>query len=141
MRPLSREAGDVTSARRRLCGDGWESHLFLSARRVQHARRERAGAPHTGTGLRCRTRPPQTEIKTIADICHQHGALLVLDCVTSLGGMPVEIDNWGVDFAYSATQKSLSAPPGLAPITMSLRAHEIIENRKSPPSVFYLDLN
>src|SRR5207302_3762809 len=49
---------------------------------------------------------------------HEHGALFFLDCVTSLGGMPVEIDAWGVDAAYSGTQKCLSCPPGLSPVTL-----------------------
>lgn len=82
----------------------------------------------------------QPHIQAIAEACHQHGALLVLDCVTSLGGLPVEIDTWGVDLAYAAAQKALSAPPGLAPITVSPRAREAIAKRSSPPPVFYLDL-
>lgn len=64
-------------------------------------------------------------------------ALLVLDCVTSLGGMPVEIDEWGVDIAYSATQKCLGAPPGLAPFTVNERA---LERRRDPCPSWYLDL-
>ena len=83
----------------------------------------------------------QTHIAAIAEVCHQSGALLVLDCVTSLGGMPVEIDDWGVDLAYGASQKALSAPPGLAPITVGRRAQQAITQRASPPPVFYLDLN
>jgi alanine-glyoxylate transaminase/serine-glyoxylate transaminase/serine-pyruvate transaminase len=82
----------------------------------------------------------QPEIGAIAQACHQLGALLVLDCVTSLAGLPVEVDAWGVDIAYSAAQKALSAPPGLAPITVSPRAHKVITQRSSPPPVFYFDL-
>jgi alanine-glyoxylate transaminase/serine-glyoxylate transaminase/serine-pyruvate transaminase len=82
----------------------------------------------------------QSDITTIAEACHQNGALLILDCVTSLGGLPVEIDAWDVDIAYSAAQKALSAPPGLSPITVSARAEEIIAARRTPPPVFYLDL-
>ncbi len=58
-------------------------------------------------------------IEEISKIVHAHGALLLIDCVTSLGGRPVEIDNWQVDAAYSGTQKCLSCPPGLAPVTFS----------------------
>ncbi len=82
----------------------------------------------------------QPEIGAIAEICHRHGALLVLDCVTSLGGLPLEVDNWGVDVAYSAAQKCLSAPPGLSPITISDRVREVLSQRASPPPTFYLDL-
>lgn len=88
----------------------------------------------TSTGAR------QPEIGAVAEVCHRHEALLVLDCVTSLGGLPVEVDAWGVDVAYSAAQKCLSAPPGMAPITVSPRAEEKILARRSPVSSFYLDL-
>ena len=82
----------------------------------------------------------QPGIPEIAAAAHRHGALLVLDIVTSLGGIPVEIDTWDVDVAYSATQKCLSCPPGLAPITISERAREILHNRKTPVANWYLDL-
>jgi alanine-glyoxylate transaminase/serine-glyoxylate transaminase/serine-pyruvate transaminase len=82
----------------------------------------------------------QPHIKDIAGICHHHNALLILDCVTSLGGLPVLVDDWDVDVAYSASQKALSAPPGLAPLTLSSRTWEKIAHRPSPPPVFYLDL-
>jgi alanine-glyoxylate transaminase/serine-glyoxylate transaminase/serine-pyruvate transaminase len=83
----------------------------------------------------------QTYIPEIAAAAHNNGALLVLDTVTSLGGLPVEIDRWGVDVAYSAAQKSLSCPPGLAPITVSERARQVMKNRRTPVSNWYLDLN
>jgi alanine-glyoxylate transaminase/serine-glyoxylate transaminase/serine-pyruvate transaminase len=83
----------------------------------------------------------QPGIPEIADAAHRNGALLVLDTVTSLGGIPVEIDRWGVDVAYSAAQKSLSCPPGLAPLTVSERAREALKNRKTPVANWYLDLN
>jgi alanine-glyoxylate transaminase/serine-glyoxylate transaminase/serine-pyruvate transaminase len=72
---------------------------------------------------------------------HGAGALLLLDCVTSLGGLPVEIDAWGVDAAYSGTQKCLSCPPGLSPVTLSSRAVEKLAARKSKVQSWYLDLN
>lgn len=71
---------------------------------------------------------------------HEMGALLLIDCVTSLGGMPVEIDKWGVDAAYSGTQKCLSCPPGLAPVTLSQRAVQRLEQRKKKVQSWYLDL-
>lgn len=76
----------------------------------------------------------------IAEATHKHGGLLVMDCVTSLSGMPVEIDAWGVDAAYSGTQKCLSCPPGLAPVTLSERAMHKANNRKTPCNSWYLDL-
>jgi alanine-glyoxylate transaminase/serine-glyoxylate transaminase/serine-pyruvate transaminase len=82
----------------------------------------------------------QLHIKDIAAAAHKQGALVVLDTVTSLGSIPVEIDEWGIDLAYSASQKSLGAPSGLAPITVSPGAREVIENRKGAVASFYLDL-
>lgn len=82
----------------------------------------------------------QPEIAAIAAAAHRHGALLVLDTVTSLGGLPVAIDSWEVDVAYSAAQKCLSCPPGLAPLTISPRAVEVLNNRKTPVANWYLDL-
>jgi alanine-glyoxylate transaminase/serine-glyoxylate transaminase/serine-pyruvate transaminase len=83
----------------------------------------------------------QPGIAEIAAAAHRHDALLVLDTVTSLGGLPVEIDAWGVDVAYSASQKCLSAPPGLAPLTVSPRAREVLRSRKTPVANWYLDLS
>jgi alanine-glyoxylate transaminase / serine-glyoxylate transaminase / serine-pyruvate transaminase len=82
----------------------------------------------------------QLHIKDIASAAHRNGALLVLDVVTSLGGIPVQVDAWDVDIAYSASQKNLGAPSGLAPITVGSRAEEIIRKRTRPVSSFYLDL-
>lgn len=82
----------------------------------------------------------QPHIDAIAAAAHRHGALLVLDTVTSLGGVPVEIDAWDVDVAYSGTQKCLSVPPGLAPLTVSERAREVLHRRKTPVANWYLDL-
>lgn len=76
----------------------------------------------------------------LADAVHKHGGLLVADCVTSLGGLPVEIDAWGIDAAYSGTQKCLSCPPGLAPVTLGERAMHKANNRKAPCNSWYLDL-
>jgi alanine-glyoxylate transaminase/serine-glyoxylate transaminase/serine-pyruvate transaminase len=76
----------------------------------------------------------------LADTVHRHGGLLVLDCVTSLGGLPVEIDQWGVDAAYSGTQKCLSCPPGLSPVTLSERAMHKLAHRSAPINSWYLDL-
>jgi alanine-glyoxylate transaminase/serine-glyoxylate transaminase/serine-pyruvate transaminase len=80
-------------------------------------------------------------IEGLADAVHDAGALFVVDCVTSLGGMPVAIDAWGVDAAYSGTQKCLSAPPGLSPVTLSDRAVARLAARAHPVQSWYLDLS
>jgi len=67
--------------------------------------------------------------------------LLLVDTVTSLGGHPVKVDEWGIDICYSGTQKCLSCPPGLAPITFSSRAMEKIKNRSKKVQSWYLDMN
>jgi alanine-glyoxylate transaminase/serine-glyoxylate transaminase/serine-pyruvate transaminase len=71
---------------------------------------------------------------------HEVGALVIGDCVTSLGAMPVRLDEQGIDIAYSCTQKGLSCPPGLAPVTVSPRAMDWLKARKTTPADWYLDL-
>ena len=80
-------------------------------------------------------------VENIAAAAQRAGALTVLDCVTSLAGIPVCLDAWGIDAAYSATQKCLSCPPGLSPISFSERAVELIRTRSEPVQSWYLDLN
>ena len=79
-------------------------------------------------------------LEDAARLAHDHGALFLADCVTSLGGAPVEIDRWGIDAAYSGTQKCLSCPPGLSPITFGPHAVEALRRRKTPVQSWYLDL-
>jgi alanine-glyoxylate transaminase/serine-glyoxylate transaminase/serine-pyruvate transaminase len=79
-------------------------------------------------------------LEDAARLAHEHGALLLADCVTSLGGVPVEIDKWGVDLAYSGTQKCLSCPPGLSPVTFGPRAVEALNGRKTRVQSWYLDV-
>jgi alanine-glyoxylate transaminase / serine-glyoxylate transaminase / serine-pyruvate transaminase len=80
-------------------------------------------------------------VERIGAAAHAHGALFLLDCVTSLGGVPVEIDKWEFDAAYSGTQKCLSCPPGLSPVTLSPRAVERLDQRKQKVQSWYLDLS
>jgi alanine-glyoxylate transaminase/serine-glyoxylate transaminase/serine-pyruvate transaminase len=82
-----------------------------------------------------------TPLEDIAKIAHEAGALFLVDCVTSLGGMNVPIDQLKVDAAYSGTQKCLSCPPGLSPVTFSAAAVKALEQRKSPVVSWYLDLS
>jgi alanine-glyoxylate transaminase/serine-glyoxylate transaminase/serine-pyruvate transaminase len=80
-------------------------------------------------------------IKDIAQVVHSHDALLIVDAVTSLGGVEFRMDDWDLDVCYSASQKCLGAPPGLAPVSIGERALEVIEQRKTPVQSFYLDLS
>lgn len=73
-------------------------------------------------------------------LCDRYGALLLVDAVTSLTGHPIEVDRHGIDVCYSATQKALNAPPGLAPITLSERAVQAIRGRKRKVQSYYLDV-
>lgn len=82
----------------------------------------------------------ETPLKDLADVAHEAGALLVVDAVTSLGGVELRVDEWGVDVCYSCTQKCIGAPPGLAPLTLSPRAVDALRARKSKVRSFYLDL-
>jgi alanine-glyoxylate transaminase/serine-glyoxylate transaminase/serine-pyruvate transaminase len=79
-------------------------------------------------------------IEEISTLAHDAGALLVVDTVTSLGGCPVRVDDWGIDACYSGTQKCLSCPPGLSPITFGPRALEVLRHRKTKVQSWYLDL-
>ena len=88
----------------------------------------------TSTGVR----QPLEEISVLV---HNYGALLIVDAVTSLGGIPVEVDKLQIDACYSGTQKCLSAPPGLSPVTLSKAAFERIKNRKTKVQSWYLDLS
>jgi alanine-glyoxylate transaminase/serine-glyoxylate transaminase/serine-pyruvate transaminase len=76
----------------------------------------------------------------ICAAAHHAGALVIADCVTSLGGVPIEFDRTGIDVAYSCTQKGLSCPPGLSPMAISPRAMEWLRARTSPVRSWYLDL-
>lgn len=113
-------------------------HVFDQEEIIQAIRREKPQVvaivhAETSTGA-------HQPVDRLGEAAHEAGALLLLDCVTSLGGAPVEIDNWGVDIAYSGSQKCLSCPPGLSPITFSPTAVERIERRKTKVQSWYLDL-
>ena len=88
----------------------------------------------TSTGVR-------NPVEAIGPMVREHGALYLVDAVTSLGGTPVEADLWGVDALYSGTQKCLSCPPGLSPVTFSEHAVQTISKRSSKVPNWYLDMN
>ncbi len=80
-------------------------------------------------------------LEGLADACHERDALFMIDCVTSLGGHPLRIDEMGVDAAFSGTQKCLNCPPGLAPFTANERALAKLAKREKPGHSWYLDLS
>jgi alanine-glyoxylate transaminase/serine-glyoxylate transaminase/serine-pyruvate transaminase len=79
-------------------------------------------------------------IPEIAQAVRDHGAVLIVDTVASLGGAPFKTDEWGVDVAYTGSQKCLSCPPGISPVTFGPRAVEKLDNRQTPVANWYLDL-
>lgn len=82
-----------------------------------------------------------SDARTLAGIARNHGALTVVDAVTSLGGVDLRVDEWGLDAVYSGSQKCLSAPPGLSPVTLSPRALEAVRRRRSPVQSWFLDFS
>jgi len=83
----------------------------------------------------------QSDVETLTKIAHNHDCLVIVDAVTSLGGSPVKVDEWGVDAIYSGSQKCLSCTPGLSPVSFSEAAVECIKSRKSPVQSWFLDMN
>src|SRR4029079_16586743 len=81
----------------------------------------------------------ENEIAPLAAVADTD-TLLLVDTVTSLGGIPVDVDGWRADAVYSGTQKCLGVPPGLAPVTFSARAVERVRSRTTPAQSWYLDL-
>ena len=87
----------------------------------------------TSTGVR-------QPLEEIGATCRKTETLFVVDAVTSLGASEVKVDEWGIDVCYSCTQKGISVPPGLSPITASQKAMDVLSSRKTPVQSFYLDL-
>ena len=82
-----------------------------------------------------------SDAKTLAALARKHGALSIVDAVTSLGGSPLKVDEWGLDAIYSGSQKCLSCTPGLSPVSFSQRAVDVVKNRKTPCQSWFMDLN
>ncbi len=82
----------------------------------------------------------ESDVKSLVELAHKHNCLAIVDAVTALGGTPVKVDEWGVDAIYSGTQKCLSAPPGIAPVSFGDRAVDAIKARKSKVQSWFLDL-
>jgi alanine-glyoxylate transaminase/serine-glyoxylate transaminase/serine-pyruvate transaminase len=108
----------------------------IAAALEQHPKAKLVGIVHaeTSTGA-------HQPLEGFADLVHSKGALLVVDAVTSLGGHELKVDEWGIDAIYSGTQKCLSCPPGLAPVSFGDRALAIMDARKTKVQSWYLDVS
>ena len=80
-------------------------------------------------------------LEGVGDLCREYDCLLLADTVTSLGGVPLFLDQWGVDMAYSGSQKCLSCPPGISPLTLGARAIEKLNQRSTKVPNWYLDMS
>lgn len=83
----------------------------------------------------------QSDARALAELARKYDCLTIVDAVTSLAGSPLEVDAWALDAVYSGTQKCLSAPPGLSPVSFSERAAEVIRGRRSKVQSWFLDLS
>jgi len=130
---VAERAGAVVTAIERPYGEAFDPEEVRAA--IKQVRPKVVGIVHaeTSTGV-------LQPVEEIARIAHEHGALIALDTVTSLAGVPVEIDGWEIDAVYSGTQKCLSCPPGLAPVSFSPRAVEAIQKRTHKVQSWYLDM-
>lgn len=91
-------------------------------------------AAETSTGV-------ASDAKSLCALAHEHDCINIVDTVTSLGGSELDVDGWGIDAIYSGSQKCLSCPPGISPVSFNDRAIEKIKNRKDPVQSWFLDLN
>ncbi|MEJ2257255.1 MAG: alanine--glyoxylate aminotransferase family protein [Woeseiaceae bacterium] len=82
-----------------------------------------------------------SDAQALASLAREHDCLTIVDTVTSLGGVPLEVDDWGLDAVYSGSQKCLSCVPGLAPLTLNERAVDAVKRRKHPVQSWFLDLS
>jgi alanine-glyoxylate transaminase/serine-glyoxylate transaminase/serine-pyruvate transaminase len=83
----------------------------------------------------------QSDVAALVRLAHEHDCLTIVDTVTSLGGTPVKVDEWGIDAIYSGSQKCLSCTPGIAPVSFNERALEKVRNRQTRVQSWFMDLN
>ena len=122
-----------------LIDDDWGKPVDLN--KVEEALKANPGVKalafvhaETSTGVR-------SDAAALCALAQEHGALSIVDTVTSLGGLPVEVDKWGADAVYSGTQKCISCPPGLSPVTFNERAAEAVKARKTKVQSWFLDMS
>jgi len=112
----------------------------ISAERVAGALKAVPGAKVFGIVHAETSTGAHQPLEDISRLVHDAGALLLVDAVTSLGGLPLKVDDWAIDACYSGTQKCLSCPPGLSPVTFSARALARMDARKTKVQSWYLDM-
>src|SRR5581483_8190266 len=83
----------------------------------------------------------QSDARALTQIAHKHGAMVIVDAVTTLGGTPVKVDEWDIDAIYSASQKCLSCTPGLSPVSFNDRVVEHVKKRKDKIHSWFMDMN
>lgn len=134
MLDIAQRAGANVLAIERPFGEAFDPSEFEAA--IKKHQPKVVGVVHaeTSTGV-------LQPLEDICRLCHTNGALIAVDAVTSLGGVPVETDGWDLDAVFSGSQKCLGAPPGIAPITFGKRAVAAIQNRKVKVQSLYLDMN
>jgi alanine-glyoxylate transaminase / serine-glyoxylate transaminase / serine-pyruvate transaminase len=134
MKDVAERAGAVVNTIERPYGEVFDPDEVKAAVRRDHPKVVGIVHAETSTGA-------WQPVQEIAKIAHDAGALIALDTVTGLAGIPVEIDGWEIDAVYSGTQKCLSCPPGLAPVSFGPRAVEALNQRKTKVQSWYLDLS
>ena len=112
------------------------THEQIAAALAAHPKAKLLGIVHaeTSTGA-------LQPLDGLGALCREKGALLIVDAVTSLGGHELRVDEWGIDAIYSGTQKCLSCPPGLSPVSFGERALAVMDARKTKPQSWYLDVS
>ncbi len=135
MKDVMERCGATVHAIETAWGDTF-THEQLAAALDAHPRAKLLGIVHaeTSTGA-------LQPLDGLSALCRAKGALLVVDAVTSLGGHELRVDDWGLDAIYSGTQKCLSCPPGLAPVSFGERALAAMDARKTRPQSWYLDVS
>lgn len=135
MRDVAERCGAVVHAIEAPWGESFDPATIAEALK-RHPQTKVLGIVHaeTSTGA-------HQPLEEISEIVHDAGALLLVDAVTSLGGMDVRVDDWRIDAIYSGTQKCLSCPPGLAPVSFSTAALDAVKRRKSKVASWYLDVS
>ncbi len=135
MKDVFERCGAVVHVLEATWGEGFTNEQVAAALAI-HPHSKVVGIVHaeTSTGW-------HQPLEGLAEIVHGHGALLAVDAVTSLGGHELRVDEWGIDAIYSGTQKCLSCPPGLSPVSFGARALARMDQRKSKPQSWYLDVS
>jgi alanine-glyoxylate transaminase/serine-glyoxylate transaminase/serine-pyruvate transaminase len=130
---MARRYGGEVKTITRPWGEAFTPHEVGEALKTHPARVVAIVHAETSTGV-------LQPLEEITQLVHAQNAVLIVDAVTSLGGLPVEVDRVGMDVCYSGSQKCLSCPPGIGPITLGPRAVEKLNNRKTSVANWYLDL-